>query len=81
MSLAAFIAAQRAEHGVSHAVACRALGVSQAWFYKWRARGLSARGAPATIGRRGRGDLPPEGRQGRLPAHHRAAAPGRMAGE
>ncbi|MEV4749130.1 IS3 family transposase [Streptosporangium sp. NPDC049248] len=43
MSLAAFIAAQRAEHGVSHAVACRALGVSQAWFYKWRARGLSAR--------------------------------------
>jgi len=33
--VAAFIAAQRAEFGVPHAVACRALGVSQAWFYKW----------------------------------------------
>ena len=36
VSLAALIAAQRAEHGVPHAVSCRALGVSQAWFYKWR---------------------------------------------
>ncbi len=36
MSLAALIAAQRAEHGIAHAVSCRALGVSQAWFYKWR---------------------------------------------
>jgi putative transposase len=35
MSLAALIAAQRSEHGIPHAVACRALGVSQAWFYKW----------------------------------------------
>jgi transposase InsO family protein len=34
--VAAFVAAQRAEHGVPQAVACRALGVSQAWFYKWR---------------------------------------------
>jgi transposase InsO family protein len=34
--VATFIAAQRAQHGVPHAVACRALGVSQAWFYKWR---------------------------------------------
>jgi putative transposase len=33
--VAAFIAAQRDAHGVPHAVACRALGVSQAWFYKW----------------------------------------------
>ncbi len=33
--MAAFIAAQRAQYGVPHAVACRALGVSQAWFYKW----------------------------------------------
>jgi len=31
----AFIAAQREAHGIPHAVACRALGVSQAWFYKW----------------------------------------------
>lgn len=36
MSVAGFIAAQRAEHGIPHAVACRALGLSQAWFYKWR---------------------------------------------
>jgi putative transposase len=33
--MAGFIAAQRAEFGVPHTVACRALGVSQAWFYKW----------------------------------------------
>ncbi len=33
--MAGFIAAQRAEFGVPYAVACRALGVSQAWFYKW----------------------------------------------
>ena len=36
MSLAALIAAQRAEHGIPVAVSCRALGVSQAWFHKWR---------------------------------------------
>ena len=36
MSLAGLIAVQRAEHGVPYAVSCRALGVSQAWFYKWR---------------------------------------------
>ena len=34
--MAAFIAAQRDRHGVPHAVACRALGVSPSWFYKWR---------------------------------------------
>ena len=34
--MAAFIAAQRDAHGIPHATACRALGVSQAWFYKWR---------------------------------------------
>jgi putative transposase len=33
--VAEFIATQRAEFGVGHVVACRALGVSQAWFYKW----------------------------------------------
>jgi putative transposase len=36
VSLAALIAAQRVEHGVPAAVSCRALGVSQAWFFKWR---------------------------------------------
>jgi transposase InsO family protein len=37
------IAAQRAEHGIPHAVACRALDVSQAWFYKWRRGDVSVR--------------------------------------
>lgn len=35
MSLAGHIASQRTDHGVPHAVACRALGVSTSWFYKW----------------------------------------------
>jgi len=38
VSVAGFIAAQRTEHHVPHAVACRALGVSESWFYKWRGR-------------------------------------------
>lgn len=38
MSLAAFIVSQRADHGVAHAVACWALGVSESRFYKWRDR-------------------------------------------
>jgi transposase InsO family protein len=33
--VAGFIAAQRDEYGVPYATACRALRVSQAWFYKW----------------------------------------------
>lgn len=41
--MARFIAAQRIEHRVPHAVACRVLGVSQSWFYKWHRRGLSPR--------------------------------------
>lgn len=45
MSVAGFIAAQRAEHGVPHAVACRALGVSEPWFYKWRHGDCSLRRA------------------------------------
>jgi putative transposase len=36
VSLAALIAAQRVECGIPHAVSCRALRVSQAWFYKWQ---------------------------------------------
>jgi putative transposase len=35
VSLAGFIAAQRAEHAIPYASSCRAVGVSQAWFYKW----------------------------------------------
>jgi transposase InsO family protein len=43
--VAVFIAAQREDHGIPHAVACRALGVSPAWFYKWRAGVLPPRAA------------------------------------
>ena len=32
--MAALIAAQRDEHGIPAALACRALGVSRSWFYK-----------------------------------------------
>ncbi|MEU4674805.1 IS3 family transposase [Amycolatopsis sp. NPDC023774] len=38
MSLAGFIADQRTTHDVPHAVACRALTVSESWFYKWNSR-------------------------------------------
>jgi len=38
VSLAAFIADQRTSHDVPQAVSCRALGVSQSWFYKWHDR-------------------------------------------
>ena len=34
--MAAFITSQREAHGVPCAVSCRALGVSQSWFYKWK---------------------------------------------
>ncbi len=43
MSLAVVIASQREQHGIPHAVSCRALGVSQAWFYKWRSGALPPR--------------------------------------
>jgi putative transposase len=43
MSLASFVASQRTEHGVPHALSCRALGVSQSWFYKWHDRPPTAR--------------------------------------
>lgn len=38
MSRAAFIADQKASHRVPYAVSCRALGVSESWFHKWRDR-------------------------------------------
>ena len=41
--MAALIAAQRDEHQIPHTVACRALGVSRSWFYKWRGGALGAR--------------------------------------
>jgi transposase InsO family protein len=43
VSVAAFIACQRTEQRVPHAVACRALGLSESWFYKWRNRPATAR--------------------------------------
>jgi transposase InsO family protein len=43
--VAAFIAAQREAHRVPHATCCRALGVSPAWFYKWRDGDASPRHA------------------------------------
>ena len=49
MSLAAVIAAQRDQHGIPHAVSCRALGVSQAWFYKWRSGALAPRAARRAV--------------------------------
>jgi transposase InsO family protein len=45
VSKARFIAAQRTLHGIPVATSCRALGVSQAWFYKWRAGDTSLRRA------------------------------------
>ena len=38
MTVASFVAAQRADHGVPHAVSCRALDVAESTFYKWRDR-------------------------------------------
>jgi putative transposase len=41
--VAALIAAQREEHQIPHTLACRALGVSQSWFYKWQGAALPPR--------------------------------------
>jgi putative transposase len=43
--VAALIAAQRDQHRIPHATACRALGVSRSWFYKWKDGELPARAA------------------------------------
>jgi len=37
------IAAQRDQHRIPATVACRALGVSRSWFYKWKGGALGAR--------------------------------------
>ena len=50
MTVAAFISSQRTDHAVPHAVTCRALGLSESWFYKWRSR-------PPTGRQRRRADL------------------------
>jgi transposase InsO family protein len=41
--VAEFIASCRTRYGIPHAIACRALEVSQSWFYKWINREPSAR--------------------------------------
>ena len=38
MTRAAFIAGQKAAYGVPYAAACRALGVSESWLWKWHGR-------------------------------------------
>jgi putative transposase len=38
MIVASFVATQRTDHGVPHALTCRALALSESWFYKWRKR-------------------------------------------
>lgn len=45
MTVASFIAAQRTDHAVPHAVSCRALDVPESTFYKWRDREPTAREA------------------------------------
>lgn len=45
MSLAGFVVVQRDRYRIPAAVSCRALGVSQAWFYKWRGGDVSLRRA------------------------------------
>ncbi|MEV8102016.1 IS3 family transposase [Streptomyces sp. NPDC088135] len=42
-ALAAFIGNQRAGHHVPHRLACRVLGVSESWFYKWRGKPMTTR--------------------------------------
>jgi transposase InsO family protein len=49
VSLARLIAAQRTQYGISHATSCRALGVSQAWFYKWVRGDVSVRRARRAV--------------------------------
>jgi transposase InsO family protein len=41
--VAEFIASQRTKHGIPHTIACRALEVSQSWFYKWINRKTTSR--------------------------------------
>jgi putative transposase len=47
------IAAQRDAHRIPHTVSCRALGVSQSWFYKWAAH-ARGRTLPPRAARRAR---------------------------
>ena len=72
--MAAFIASQREQHGVPQAVSCRALGVSQAWFYKWKGGAAAAGCAAAAAESRGRAAVRGARGQGRGAADRRRAA-------
>ena len=54
MSVARFIADQRTNYRVPHTLTCLLLGVSLAWFYKWRGPAADAAAAAAGRGRRRR---------------------------
>lgn len=41
--VAGVISDQRTKHSIPHTVSCRALGVSESWFYKWRDREPTSR--------------------------------------
>jgi transposase InsO family protein len=43
MTVASFVAAQRTDYGVAHVISCRALELSESWFYKWRDRPATPR--------------------------------------
>lgn len=43
MTVASFVASQKTDHGVPHVIGCRALGVSESWFYKWKDRSPTPR--------------------------------------
>jgi transposase InsO family protein len=47
--VAALIAAQKEQHRIPSAVACRALGVSRSWFYKHEAGELPPRAARRAV--------------------------------
>ena len=48
MSVARFIADQRTNYAVPHALCCRLLGVSESWFYKWIKNPVTARAVRRT---------------------------------
>ena len=52
MSVARFIADQRAKYQVPHAITCVLLGVSVSWFYKWIARAGNTDGLHTDTDRR-----------------------------
>ena len=72
VAVAAFIAAQRADHGIPEAVSCRALGVSESWFYKWRRGDASPRRARRSGSKPRSPGCSPGAGQGRVTADHRA---------